>query len=194
MMVGTFENSLRTTQGWIVGAPTATGSYATMALGGIPYYMNTNRLYFASNVLPSGNIFLMGGEYVVPVDASMQSLAAYEKNRIAATEGTLDGSPLGTFLLTLAGQWLDFDRSPTDMLELFTRDVDKKVATSAGWPKNAQAFTSELRRISPHLLMRGVVVIFRRTHKDRRIRIVTKRYGACAEGAWDADTLEQRSV
>ena len=120
-------------------------------------------------------------------------LSAYEKNRIAATEGSLDGSPLGTFLLTLVGRWLDFDRSPTDMLEMFTRDVDKKVARSAGWPKNAQAFTGELRRIAPQLLMRGVVVIFRRTHKGRRIRIVTKRYRACAEGALDGDASEQRS-
>ena len=78
-------------------------------------------------------------------------LSAYEKNRIAATEPSLDGSPLGTFLLTLAGRWLDFDRSPTDLLELFTGDVDKKVAKSAGWPKSPQALTNELRRIGPQL-------------------------------------------
>ncbi len=114
-------------------------------------------------------------------------LSAYEKNRIAATEPSLDSSPVGRFLLTLAGRWLDFDRSPTDLLELMTEDADKTLLKSAAWPKSPQALTNELRRIAPQLQMRGVNVLFRRTKKGRRVRIVTRRYRACAERSGDPD-------
>jgi hypothetical protein len=78
-------------------------------------------------------------------------LLAYEKNRIAVTEPSLDSSPVARFFLTLAGRCLDFDRSPTDLLELMTQDADKKLWTSAAWPKSPEALTNQLRRIAPQL-------------------------------------------
>ena len=108
-------------------------------------------------------------------------LSAYEKNRIAATEGSVDGSAIGCFLLELARRSVDLERSPTDLLRLLTTEVDHAVAKSAGWPKSPQALTNELRRIAPQLRMRGIAVVFRTAHKGRLVRIVTSRYRRCTE-------------
>ena len=109
-------------------------------------------------------------------------LSAYEKNRIAATDQSLDGSPLGSLLVKLAGRSRDFERSPTELLEMLTESAtEHKDGKLVGWPKTAQALTNELRRIAPQLRMRGVRVIFKRTHRGRRVCIVTGRYRQCSE-------------
>jgi hypothetical protein len=121
-------------------------------------------------------------------------LFAYEQNRISATEPSLDGSPIGSFLVKMAGRSLDFERSPTQLLEMLTSAADENKGTRlAGWPKSAQALTNELRRIAPQLRMRGVGVIFKKTHQGRRVRIVTGRYRRCTEGTGEPNISDNES-
>ena len=51
---------------WQVLEPSATGSYSNYFQIPLAYQMSLSRLYFASNVLPNGNIFVLGGEYSGP--------------------------------------------------------------------------------------------------------------------------------
>ena len=46
---------------WNIMTPSSTGSYVSMSEP-YAYLMNSSRLYYATNVLPSGNVFLLGGE------------------------------------------------------------------------------------------------------------------------------------
>ncbi len=108
-------------------------------------------------------------------------LSAYEANRIAATEPTLDRSSLGSFLLLLSRRSVDFERSPTELLDMLTRDAKERDHRMEGWPKSAQALTNELRRIAPQLRMRGVSIMQKRTNRGRRVRVVTGRYRVCTE-------------
>ncbi len=61
MMVGNVTNP---TNSWVVGTPSNTGSYAgNIFAGGASYPLNIARKFYATNVLPSGKIYLLGGEY-----------------------------------------------------------------------------------------------------------------------------------
>jgi hypothetical protein len=51
-----------TTDDWFKLTPDAHGSYVNGSWSSLPD-MNQNRLYFASNVLPNGTVFVLGGEY-----------------------------------------------------------------------------------------------------------------------------------
>ena len=121
-------------------------------------------------------------------------LSAYETNRIEATEPALDSSPLGSFLLSLAGRSLDFEQSPTELLEVLTQHAEERGKSLAGWPKSARALTNELRRIAPQMRMHGVSIIMKRTNQGRRVRLVTGRYRACTEATADTDLAENPSI
>src|SRR5208337_3114077 len=56
------QGGIDETNVWNVLAPSSTGSYVNYSQP-TSYLMGTQRLYFATNVLPNGNIFLLGGEY-----------------------------------------------------------------------------------------------------------------------------------
>jgi hypothetical protein len=63
--------------------------------------------------------------------------------------------------------------SSAEMLEDLTRDVSRKVAASARWPKTPRALSNELRRIAPALRARGIDVGFGRT-RDRRLITISR--------------------
>ena len=54
-----------TTNSWFQLVPNASGSYANGTWSSLAS-MGTQRLYFGSNVLPSGKVFVVGGEYSGP--------------------------------------------------------------------------------------------------------------------------------
>jgi hypothetical protein len=107
-------------------------------------------------------------------------MRAYEESRREATEASLESSPLGDLLLRLAPTILNWECSPTEMFQILTEKVGKKVATSAAWPKSTQQFTTELRRLAPQLRMHGLSIISSRTRLTRLIRVVTAAFLASA--------------
>jgi hypothetical protein len=113
-------------------------------------------------------------------------VSAYENNRFLATEMALDGSPLGNAVIQFARSMLEWNGSPTEVYEMLTQSVGKRIARSPAWPKTTQRFTNELRRLAPQLRMHGVFVIFGRTRDSRSINLVTAEYLALVEEAGDA--------
>jgi hypothetical protein len=112
-------------------------------------------------------------------------MAAYERSRHEATETALESSPLGSMLLKLAPTILNWECSPTELFEMLTTKVGRRVAGSAAWPKSTQRFMSELRRLSPQLRMHGLSTVFSRTYQGRRVALVTA--GFIAEVTGDGD-------
>jgi hypothetical protein len=103
-------------------------------------------------------------------------LSAYTENRQNATTLALEDSALARALLESAevGGLRNWTLSPAEMLEDLTRDVSRKVAASAHWPKTPRALGNELRRIAPALRARGIDVGFGRT-RDRRLITISRR-------------------
>jgi hypothetical protein len=100
-------------------------------------------------------------------------LSAYSENRQSATALAIEDSPLALVLLesALLGGLRNWTLSPAEMLEDLTRDLSRRVAASARWPKTPRAFSNELRRIAPALRARGIDVGFGRTRDSRLITI-----------------------
>jgi hypothetical protein len=88
-------------------------------------------------------------------------------------------------LLKLAPTILNWECSPTELFEMLTTKVGRRVAGSAAWPKSTQRFMSELRRLSPQLRMHGLSTVFSRTYQGRRVALVTA--GFIAEVTGDGD-------
>jgi hypothetical protein len=109
-------------------------------------------------------------------------MAAYERSRHEATETALESSPLGSMLLKLAPTILNWECSPTELFDMLTTKVGRRVAGSAAWPKSTQRFTSELRRLSPQLRMHGLSMVFSRTYQGRRVALVTAGFIAAVTG------------
>jgi hypothetical protein len=101
-------------------------------------------------------------------------LSAYQENRREATVSSLEDSILGAMLLSeceMRGGWLNWSASPTEMLEMLSRGLDKRVAASGRWPQTPKMLGNELRRLAPHLREHGIFVSFGKNRKSRTITI-----------------------
>lgn len=76
-----------------------------------------------------------------------EALAAYEDNRAAANETTLDSSPLIAPLRELG----EFEGSATELLEALVDIVGDGAARAKTWPKSPSALSGALRRLAPNL-------------------------------------------
>jgi hypothetical protein len=85
-------------------------------------------------------------------------------------------------LLKLAPTILNWECSPTELFDVLTAKVGRRVARSAAWPKSTQRFTSELRRLAPQLRMHGLSMVFSRTYQGRRVALVTAGFIAAVTG------------
>jgi hypothetical protein len=103
-------------------------------------------------------------------------ISAFEGSRKEASETSLESSPVGSLLLELASTALEWESSPTELLQMLTERAGKKVARSPGWPKSPQRLTNELRRIAPQLRMHGLSIIFSRTGQSRCVAVMTAEY------------------
>jgi hypothetical protein len=101
---------------------------------------------------------------------------AYEDSRRDATETSLGSSPLGILLLDLASSVLNWETSPTELFQVLTEKVGKRVARSPGWPKTLRSFANELRRLAPQLRMHGLSIIFSRNRNSQLVTLVTAAY------------------
>ena len=101
-------------------------------------------------------------------------LSAYEDNRLAATEMSLEGSVVGAALLERALERLEWDGTPTELFESLTHWVGRGVARSTAWPKSTRMFMNGVRRLAPQLRMKGVFMVASRTRESRRVQIATE--------------------
>ena len=83
----------------------------------------------------------------------------------------LDGSPVGTIILGLGRQKVDWSGTPHQLYETITKIADKKVAAGAGWPKTVHAFGNELRRIAPQLRLNGLSITLERRSEARIVTL-----------------------
>lgn len=82
-------------------------------------------------------------------------LTAYTANRGEANDIALQTSPLSVPLQTLAHTG-GFAGTPSALLDRLVGMVRTDVAEARGWPRNARALSSELRKIAPNLREAGV--------------------------------------
>jgi hypothetical protein len=98
-------------------------------------------------------------------------LSTYVDNRKEATITDLLDSPLGNVLLQVAHLFTGVSFTPAKLHAALTEIAGKKVAASADWPKTAEKFGNELRRLAPQLRMHGMNVSFERRNDGRKITL-----------------------
>jgi len=98
-------------------------------------------------------------------------LAAYDRNRTAATENTLDASPIASYVRELAA--LGWEGTAAELLAELTSRGGEESRRQKGWPAGAQSLSNALRRLAPSLRAVGVDVSFRREPGGVRRRLVT---------------------
>jgi len=101
-------------------------------------------------------------------------LSEYAENRRAMTAAQLRDSPLLNFLLANAHQVNDSSWTADDPLADLSMHA-QKLADHPRWPKSAQWFSIELRRIAPLLREHGIHVEFVRDRDKRLITLVNTR-------------------
>ena len=95
--------------------------------------------------------------------------SAYARNRRGATIDTLENSAVADALFESAPSRTRWIGTCADLHHHLTSHVGKKVATSTRWPKTIARFSSELRRLSPHLRERGLSITFSRNRTQSLI-------------------------
>src|SRR5262249_54463798 len=81
---------------WYQLTPDATGSYLNGTWSTLAS-MSTQRLYFPSNVLPSGKVFLVGGEYTGPLGIQTDANTGESYDPVANTWSPITPFPQAQF-------------------------------------------------------------------------------------------------
>lgn len=97
-------------------------------------------------------------------------LAAYEGNRAAGHEITLDAYPIVDVLADLAGE-RPFDGPATELLKTLDARADDELRHRRLWPKSANALSTQLSRLAPSLAHRGLVVESREVRGRKTWRV-----------------------
>ena len=98
-------------------------------------------------------------------------LAAYTDNRQEATLTDLLNSPLGTVLFEAVREGNSMCGTAADLHARLAAIAGRQVTRSADWPKSAEKFGRELRRLAPQLRLHGIGVSFERRHGGRIITV-----------------------
>ena len=83
--------------------------------------------------------------------------SAYARNRRSATDNSIDDSAVANVLFGSVPSSLKWSGAIGELHRQLTETAGKQVASSRRWPKNVTQFSSELRRLSPQLRVRGLV-------------------------------------
>jgi hypothetical protein len=94
---------------------------------------------------------------------------AYESNRRAAIESTIDADPVASRVREIMAGRSSWTGSAADLLRACA-DCDGISTNRSGWPKNARALGGRLRRAQTFLRMLGIDIAFSREgHAGSRI-------------------------
>jgi hypothetical protein len=101
-------------------------------------------------------------------------LAAYARNRRAATWQSLEESPVADALLSRMADVERWTGSTTELQELLIAKIGFNSEARARWPKTIMKFGRELRRIAPQLRVRGINMSFSKNPAQRLVSITSK--------------------
>jgi putative DNA primase/helicase len=88
-------------------------------------------------------------------------LTAYEVNRNGAADAAIDFSKVGLAVIVLMQDRVGWLGNSAELLAAIAPECNSEVERQrAGWPKNAKAFNTQMRRIAPTLESRGLKVTF----------------------------------
>jgi hypothetical protein len=82
----------------------------------------------------------------------------YGRNRSDVNATILEGSGLGSAIITLVNRGNSFHGTATSLLEVLRLSQYPSQQRVPGWLKNAQTLSGELRRIAPNLARAGILV------------------------------------
>ena len=97
--------------------------------------------------------------------------SAYARNRRIATDNSIDDSAVADALFGSVPSSLKWSGAIGELHRQLTVIAGKQVASSRRWPKNVAQFSSELRRLSPQLRVRGLSIAFSRSRDERLITL-----------------------
>jgi hypothetical protein len=123
-------------------------------------------------------------------------LAAYNEAITAATDVAIDVSVIAPYVKKVAEAG-GFEGTATELLERLNDTFDGRWPRSTywqaqgtrykqrpeGWPKSPKAVSSQLRRLEPTLLAKGIVVTFTQTQGEGSKKVITIRMAAPTGGA-----------
>jgi hypothetical protein len=113
-------------------------------------------------------------------------LAAYEGNRAAGHEITLDAYPIVDVLVDLAEDH-PFDGVATELLKELDALVPDDIRHGRLWPKSPNTLSTQLSRLAPSLVHRGLVVESREVRGRKTWRITKNEVsaaGAAPSAPW----------
>ena len=104
-------------------------------------------------------------------------LDAYDGNRAAAHELTLEQSPVAQAVRVLADEG-DFEGRATELLQKLEAHADESSRNGRNWPRTPHHLSGQLRRLAPNLRAVGIEVTFPdRKAKERNITVIRNREG-----------------
>jgi hypothetical protein len=112
--------------------------------------------------------WITAAEPALPVEPGA-FLRAYEINRSGTADAALDFSKVGLAVISLMSNLPEWLGNSAELLDVIASDCTTETERQrAGWPKNAKAFNTQMRRIAPILESRGLKIIFGLSQGDRR--------------------------
>jgi hypothetical protein len=119
-------------------------------------------------------------------------LAAYEGNRAAGHEITLDAYPIVDALVDLAEDHL-FDGVATELLKELDARVHDEIRHGRLWPKSPNTLSNQLSRLAPSLVQRDLVVESREV-RGRKTWRVTKNEVSAERSAPSAPVEDAQTI
>ncbi|MDP9348714.1 MAG: hypothetical protein M3P24_06185, partial [Gemmatimonadota bacterium] len=99
-------------------------------------------------------------------------MQAYEENRAAAVEISVEGNPVAQAVVSLARE-REFKGTATELLQLLTRRVGEEQARRRDWPGTPRKLSGLLRRAGASLRASGVSVEYERESGGSRTRLIS---------------------
>jgi hypothetical protein len=99
-------------------------------------------------------------------------VAAYDANRATANEIAVDASAIGGPIRELVADGAAWTGTASELLEALGRHISDAAKAQRGWPKNARALSSAIRRLAPNLRAAGIEVTLARESTYERRRLV----------------------
>jgi hypothetical protein len=102
-------------------------------------------------------------------------MAAYAGNRQSAIDESLAASPVMDAVLKVTDEpgFLQWEGTPSELLELLNEKAGEKIQRSKSWPKEPNQLTRKLNKGAPQLRSRGITFQLSGKHPKTRRKIYT---------------------
>ncbi|QXM25479.1 hypothetical protein KO353_04425 [Elioraea tepida] len=100
-------------------------------------------------------------------------MAAYDRNRAAATETTIEGDAVAAAVRSLVDERGNWKGTAAELLEALAPIAGERVVAAKTWPATPRAMAGRLRRAAPLLRSAGIDVGFERAANLSRARTIS---------------------